>query len=97
MLNSATCEARTNQIVTYIEFKGIFMNIESISYLSIVNRYMHNDRTLIFARIATLHLGFSDSSSLATAPSTHIYNPNGVLTIPCLKNVNSFSSKCPGH
>ena len=52
------------------------MNIESISYRSIVNRYMHNDRTLIFSRIATLHLGFSDSSSLATAASKHIHNPN---------------------
>ena len=76
ILNSATCEARANQIVTYIQFKAIFMNIESISYHSIVNRYMHNDRTLIFARIATLHLGFPDSSSLDTSPSTHIHNPN---------------------
>ena len=72
----ATCEACTNQIVTYIEFKAIFMNIESISYHSIVNRYMHDDRTLIFARIAALHLGFSDSSNLDTAPSTHLHNPN---------------------
>ena len=52
------------------------MNIEGISYHSIVNRYMHNDRTLIFSRIATLHLGFSDSNSLPTAPSTHIHNPH---------------------
>ena len=52
------------------------MNIESISYRSIVNRYMHDDRTLIFARIATLHLGFSDSSSLPTARSTYLHNPN---------------------
>ena len=37
---------------------------------------MHDDRTLIFSRIATLHLGFSDSSSLLTAPSTHTHNPN---------------------
>ena len=76
------------------------MNIESISYRSIVNRYMHNDRTLIFSRIATLHLGFSDSSRVATAPSTHIHNPNplnGVLTIPCLENAKRFSSKYPGH
>ena len=65
-----------NQIITYIEFKAIFMNIEGISYRSIVNRYMHDDRTLILAQIATLHLGLSDSSSLATAPSTHIRNPN---------------------
>ena len=76
ILNSAKYEARANQIVTYIEFKAIFMNIESISYYLIVNRYMHYDHTLIFARIATLHLGFSDSSRLATAPSTHIHNPN---------------------
>ena len=60
-LKFATCEARTNQIVTYIEFKAIYMNIESISYHSIVNRYMHNDRTLIFSRITTLYLGVSDS------------------------------------
>ena len=79
------------------------MNIESISYRSIVNRYMHDDRTLIFARIATLHLGFSDSSSLPTAPSTHIQihttqiHFNGVLTNPCLKNVKSFSPNCQGH
>ena len=39
---------------------------------------MHNDRTLIFPRIATLHLGFSDSSSLATAPSTHIHSLNSL-------------------
>ena len=75
-LNSATCEARTNQIVTYIEFKAIFMNIESVSYHSIVNRYMHDDSTMIFARVVTLQLGFSDSSSLANVPSTHIHNPN---------------------
>ena len=43
ILNSATREARTNQIDIYVEFKAIFMNIESISYRSIVNRYMHND------------------------------------------------------
>ena len=81
ILNSATCEARANQIVTYIEFKTIFMNIESISYHSIVNRYMHNDHTLIFARIYTLHLGFSDSSSLAIAPSrggSRIYKRGGL-------------------
>ena len=76
ILNSATCEARAKQIVTYMEFKAIFMNIEIISYRSIVNRYMHNDRTLIFSRIATLYLGFSDSSNLATAPSTYIHTPN---------------------
>ena len=76
ILNSATCEAYVHQIVTYIKCKAIFMNIESISYRSIVDRYMHDDHTLIFVQIATLHLGFSDSNSLATAPSTHIYNPN---------------------
>ena len=76
ILNSATCEARANQIVTYIEFKAIFMKIESISYRSIVNRYMYDDRTLIF--MATLYLGFSDSSSLATAPSTHVHNPSSL-------------------
>ena len=59
-----------------MEFKAIFMDIESISYRLIVNRYMHNDRTLIFSRIATLHLGFSGSSSLPTAPSTYVHNPN---------------------
>ena len=59
-----------------MEFKAIFMNIESISYRSIVYRYMHNDRTLIFARIATLHLGFFDSSNLSTAPSTNMHDPN---------------------
>ena len=32
------------------------MSIESISYHSIVNRHMHDDRTLIVVRIATLHL-----------------------------------------
>ena len=32
ILYSATCEARANQIVIYIEFKAIIMNIESISY-----------------------------------------------------------------
>ena len=58
ILNSASCEACVNQIAIYIEFKAIFMNIESISYRSIVNRYTHNDRTLIFARIATLHFLF---------------------------------------
>ena len=76
ILNSATCEARANQIVTYIEFKAIFIKIESISYRSAVNRYMHDDRTLSFARIATLHLGFPDSSRVVTALSTHIHNPN---------------------
>ena len=33
---------------------------------------MHDDCTLIFAQIATLQLCFSDSSTLATAPGTHI-------------------------
>ena len=54
------------------------MNTESISYRSIVNRHIHDDRTLIFVRIAALHLGFSDSSSLVTAPSTHIHNTNAL-------------------
>ena len=76
ILNSATREARANQIVTYIEFKAIFMNIEGISYCSVVNRYMHNGRTLIFARIRTLYLCFFGSNSLAIASSTHIHNPN---------------------
>ena len=49
------------------------MNTESINYRSIVNKYMHDDRTLIFSLIATLHL---DSSNLPTTASTHIHNPN---------------------
>ena len=72
------------------------MKIESISYHSIVNRYMHNDHTLIFARIATLHLSFSDSTSLDTDPA-HTYtiqiNLDGIFINPCLKNLRKFLFK----
>ena len=59
VLNLATCEAHAHQIVTHIEH---YMNIESISYRSIVT---YDDHTLNFALIATLHLRFFESSSLA--------------------------------
>ena len=69
------------------------MNIESINYRSIVNRYMHDDCTLIFAQIATLHLRVYDSGSLATALGTHIHNPNPLKWVLTILSPQKFLSK----